>query len=290
MPVLTFMKEMSQHQDFDEDRILAKFSKGRRKSKKTRGQKESKIQWIRSRVQKLVHLGFNFDNSVEHNITLDELREINKGLREYVFEGTQLTLEDVKEYIYCKMGCKEFEDESKFNNYCIELFNILYNVNTKIAVTDVSYCEECPICFECKGNFVALKCGHIFCVECVESINNKCNDLICPLCRDGSTPELFIDRDNFIKPLPIDELHNLINIVINCKLYHLRSINILDVFVYVARELGYPIDHLRVQVTDRILSSIKFPTEENNLIREYDSRFLSELEDCDPLDFFQKTK
>lgn len=44
-----------------------------------------------------------------------------------------------------------------------------------------SVAKECPICYEKKNDIEALRCGHVFCVDCLTKWRRSSN--ACPVCR-----------------------------------------------------------------------------------------------------------
>ena len=52
----------------------------------------------------------------------------------------------------------------------------------------------CPVCLiekkETKTNFISIKCGHIYCAECIVSL--KKNNKLCPLCQKRIIAELLL--------------------------------------------------------------------------------------------------
>ena len=71
---------------------------------------------------------------------------------------------------------------------------------------------ECPICFEHinKNNKYTTYCGHTFCLECTQILNN--NNCVCPLCRTYFIQHPVSQVDIEVYTLELDTSDNKIDV------------------------------------------------------------------------------
>ena len=67
-------------------------------------------------------------------------------------------------------------ENNKIISYSIKKELIIQNSPKK-----VDNIENCPVCFD--HSELITNCSHQFCVDCLENVNNKNIELVCPLCR-----------------------------------------------------------------------------------------------------------
>jgi hypothetical protein len=60
-------------------------------------------------------------------------------------------------------------------------YSIKKNLIIQNILKKVDNIENCPICFD--HSELITNCNHQFCIDCLENVNNKNIDLVCPLCR-----------------------------------------------------------------------------------------------------------
>ncbi len=62
---------------------------------------------------------------------------------------------------------------------------ISYSIKKELIIQNspkkVDTIENCPVCFD--HSELITNCSHQFCLDCLENVNNKNIDLVCPLCR-----------------------------------------------------------------------------------------------------------
>lgn len=274
------------YQEFDEDKILERFQnkKHNKKEKRYKGKKNSAVNI--NRIRLTVYNAFIFDDTINHNISIDFIQEFMKRVRRSLEEEEKLSLLLIKDFIRqdIEAGLVPSMEKIVFNSYCMELYNVLNNYNLNFDNKIIKNNDECKICFEDKDNFTLMKCNHMFCTECVNSIIEIRNELICPLCRFKTDNEMIVDKTNFIKPLSIENFYEIVNLTNNILKNHLTNIDIPLLIIYILKLMGHQYQHIEFRTSFRVFNRIKFLDEEQQKINDANYRIKFDLKNDDIYD------
>lgn len=230
---------------FDEDRIICERF-GKHKDKKNfKCKNPSRYNMLKNKISLIVDKYFNFDPNYHNPLIISKFTKIREGIIQkfYLESDNQITNDLIRNYFIPRPSfCKTERD---FTNFCMYIYNLTHNYSISFQLPEENHIGECPICFENKENMKQLQCNHLFCSDCLNETFDKKLLHYCPLCR-ASVNQISIkfNINNFMKPIPIEDFHVLINLVTNFSYYHNKiKMSNLSIVYYFSKILEIDVSH-----------------------------------------------